>query len=270
MKSQLSHCQYIFFFIATPVPTLRNGPRKKQTLGFLSGVCNAVSSSLSELHTRNSSSLHNTVLLPPLSGLRQRHRSPPRPRLPRRPAGLSLHPPRLLLLLATLPSGYLSPSGSGTTKTRANAFPDHPRQLPSIAPVAEKKKILPIWHSASPKDSAAAYLSPRCLRLLTATASHSRLPTAAQQPAVSLGDSTLQQRCRWLVAECPRPSFCAASKDSGLLARRGRAFLTLCRPQFPLPRPNYRCTDMRGKCPLQAGFMSPPLVQESVTQHKDV
>lgn len=28
-----------------------------------------------------------------------------------------------------------------------------PRRLPSIAPVAEKKKILPIWHSASPKTA---------------------------------------------------------------------------------------------------------------------
>ena len=75
----------------------------------------------------------------PARGLRQRHRSPPRPRLPRRPAGLSLHPPRLLLL-ETLPSGYLSPNGSGTTKTRANAFPDHPRQIPSTAPVAGEEE----------------------------------------------------------------------------------------------------------------------------------
>ena len=139
-ECQESPRQYISFFSATPVPTLRNGPRKKQALGFLSGVCNAASSPLSELHTRNCSSPHDTVLLPPLSGLRQRHRSPPRPRLPRRPAGLSLHPSRLLLLLATLPGGYLSPSGSGTTKTRANAFPDHPRQIPSIAPAAGEEE----------------------------------------------------------------------------------------------------------------------------------
>lgn len=50
---------------------------------------------------------------------------------------------------------------------------------PSLEPSRPPKTARPL-----------AYLSPRCLRLLTATASRSRLPTAAQQAALPLAEST--------------------------------------------------------------------------------
>ncbi|KAJ8778840.1 hypothetical protein J1605_013074 [Eschrichtius robustus] len=100
------------------------------------------SSSLSELRARNSSSPHDAVLLRPLSRLRRRHRSPRRLRPLRRPAGLSLHPPRLPSphdppkLLA----GLLEVPKPPTPNTPATAFPDHPRQIPSIVLVAGEEE----------------------------------------------------------------------------------------------------------------------------------
>lgn len=62
-----------------------------------------------------------------------------------------------------------------------------------LCPQPEKRYLF-TRHRASPpdppEDSSAAYLSPRSLRLPTATASRSSLPTAAQQPAFSLSGPT--------------------------------------------------------------------------------
>lgn len=122
---------------------------------------------------------------------------PPTPEAPTSPLGSASTRLGCFLFLTTLPSCYLvserfrnhkhsSYRPFRTTHVRSSLY--------SLQP--EKKKIPLFWYSVSPKDSAAAYLSPRCLRLLTATASRSSLPTAAQQPALPLGGSTLQQQLR--------------------------------------------------------------------------
>ena len=67
---------------------------------------------------------------------------PPRLRPLRRPAGLSLHPPRLPSphdppkMLA----GLLEVPKPPTPNTPATAFPDHPRQIPSIVLVAGEEE----------------------------------------------------------------------------------------------------------------------------------
>lgn len=99
---------------------------------------------------------------------------------------------RLSSLLTTLLSCYRSTRGSGTTNDPAAAFPDYPRQIPFI--------VLAAGHEENPSDLALSIprrqlrhqpVSPRCLWLLTATASRSSLPTAALQSALPLGEFTL-------------------------------------------------------------------------------
>ncbi|CAK7306838.1 hypothetical protein VULLAG_LOCUS12823 [Vulpes lagopus] len=147
---------------------------------------------LSELRARNSSSPHDSVVLPPLSSLGPCHRSPPPPGAPTSPrdAGLpppqlpSPHrPPKLLPGLREVPE----PPPLQLPPSRTTLVPS-PLGVPAAR---EEENALLTQHSAPRKDGAAAYLSPRCLRLLAATASRSSLPTAAQQPAFPLADSTL-------------------------------------------------------------------------------
>lgn len=138
---------------------------------------------LSELRARNSSSPHDSVVLPPLSSLGPCHRSPATPGLPPPQLPSPHRPPKLLPGLREVPEPPpLQLPPSRTTLVTS------PLGVPAAR---EEEKALLTQHSAPRKDGAAAYLSPRCLRLLAATASRSSLPTAAQQPAFLLADSTL-------------------------------------------------------------------------------
>lgn len=82
------------------------------------------------------------------------------------------------LLLTTLPSLLPGLQCFGSANNLAAASPPHLRQFPATVSAAGENPL----HSAPcvpPQDSTAAYLSPRSLRLPTATASRSSLPTAA-------------------------------------------------------------------------------------------
>lgn len=159
------------------------------------------------------------------------------------------------LLLTTLPSYLVYARFRNHQHSRCPL----PRP-PSSVPAAERRKTVLTWHSASPKDSAAAYLSPRCLRLLTATASRSSLPTAAQQPAFPLGESALNNCLTyWLEYVCG-PPLCAVSKDSGLQARKTSLFP--CHSVLYNYSYLSQTTDAQvcgKKCRLPAFSMYPPL-----------
>lgn len=94
-----------------------------------------------ELRARNSSIPHDVVWLPPLSSLCHCHRSPSRPRPPRRPARFSLHqpqrlsphdPPKLLPGLREVPEPptlQLPPSKT-TLVTSSLRFPQPEEKIP--------------------------------------------------------------------------------------------------------------------------------------------
>lgn len=94
-----------------------------------------------ELRARNSSIPHDVVWLPPLSSLCHCHRSPSRPRPPRRPARFSLHqpqrlsphdPPKLLPGLREVPEPptlQLPPSKT-TLVTSSPRFPQPEEKIP--------------------------------------------------------------------------------------------------------------------------------------------
>ncbi|XP_038303498.1 NADH dehydrogenase [ubiquinone] 1 beta subcomplex subunit 3 isoform X1 [Canis lupus familiaris] len=98
---------------------------------------------LSELRARNSSSPHESVVLPPLSSLGPCRRSLRPPRAPTSPR--DARPPPASAAFSSPPSqaATWSTRGSGTTATPATAFPDHPRHIPCGGSCSPRRRSPP-------------------------------------------------------------------------------------------------------------------------------
>lgn len=125
--------------------------------------------------------LQPCVLLPPPSRLSPRHRHPNAlARAPSCPTTLIPKPPRQPPSPPHDPP-ELAPRSAGLRISQQSCcrLPTSPSSAPGYRVRSRRKPSSPGTVRSPLEDSTAAYLSPRSLRLPTATASRSSLPTAA-------------------------------------------------------------------------------------------